>query len=277
MTARNPRRLETVLDCRRAFQQIARECLVELRHREAAARRGDAEAIHRMRIALTKLRSARKFFAAMTRDAGWPGLKREIRWLNAALGAARDSDVAAGQSKAMSIRSAPATREIVSRHVTHSHRRLTRALHSKRYHRFAAALARWIEAGPWVTEPAAAARQRRMRPLADHGRRQLARWKKRLSQKADRLSNEKQRHRLRIEAKRFRYMSEALKRLGVPESGGQASARKAAARVQNALGDLRDIRRFRRKYARRHPDRRSDRRRKKKLLREATKALRRLA
>jgi CHAD domain-containing protein len=277
MTKRTARSLKALPDCHRAFQHIARQCLADLNHHEAAARRGDAEAIHHIRIELTKLLSARKFFATMTRDASWQELKREIRWLNSELGAARDSDVAAGNAEAKSVRSVPGTLETIRRQVAKSHRRLTHALSSKRYQRLAATLSRWIEKGPWVTKQTAAARKRRMRSLADYATRRLAYWKKHLKWKGKGLWKEKKRHRLRLEAKRYRYMGEALKMIGLPESGEQARARKAAARVQGALGDLRDLRRFQRMYAKRHPVRLLDQPRKKKLIREAAKALRRLA
>jgi CHAD domain-containing protein len=149
-------------------------------------------------------------------------------------------------------------------------------LSSPRYKRFIAALLHWIEAGPWVAGQAAAARKRRMQPLAEFGAVRLAGWRKQLGGEADKLSTEKQRHRVRIETKRYRYMSEALKTLGVPESDKQARARKAAERVQSILGDLRDVRRFRRKYAQRSPDHHAHRRNE-KLLQEAAKLLRQLA
>ena len=260
------------LDCRTAFQRIAHECIAEMRRRKNAARTGDVDAIHRMRIALTKLRSARKFFAAMTRDDSWPKLKLEIRWINSVLGAARDSDVATGYSA-----SSRASRKLIKKHVTESHRLLTRALSSQRYQRLIPALAGWIDAGPWVTEQDTDARMQRMRPLADYAKQRLAQWKKKLGSKADKLSTERQRHLVRIDAKRFRYMSETLNIMGVRESGKQARARRAAARVQSALGDLRDIRRFHRVFASPPRDRRSEQRRRAKLLREAAKSLRTLA
>ena len=71
--------------CQSAFQQIARQCVASVRRHHAAACLGNPEAIHQIRIALTKLHAARKFFATMTRDAAWPKLKEELGWLNEAL------------------------------------------------------------------------------------------------------------------------------------------------------------------------------------------------
>ena len=81
------------LECTTAFRKIAQDCVDGIKAHHGSACAGDAEAVHRIRIAITWLRAAVSFFAPMALDAEWPRLKHEIKWLNASLGAARDSDV----------------------------------------------------------------------------------------------------------------------------------------------------------------------------------------
>jgi hypothetical protein len=70
-------------DCQTAFQKVATDCvhLIERNRRSAIA--ADPEAIHAMRVELTRLRAA----------------VRELRWLNSALGNARDRDVTANYTR----------------------------------------------------------------------------------------------------------------------------------------------------------------------------------
>jgi CHAD domain-containing protein len=259
------------MNCQRAFQQIARECLGSVRKHRAAACRGNPEAIHQIRIALTKLRAARKFFAAMTRDTAWPKLKAEIRRLNAVLGAARDSDVTTARAGHAGEGPLPAREsKKLAGETSRTHRRLATALRSARYDKLLAALARWIDRGPWLTMGAV---RRRTRRLADYAPPRLQRWRRRLARKAARgLGDGRRRHRLRIAAKRYRYMSELLVAMGMPESRAERRSRKAAQAAQHILGNIRDLRRLREFQS--ADDAARSHRRNKRLLRRAAKALR---
>src|SRR5436309_13160366 len=86
-------------DCATAFQKIARHCVARVKAHYGGACAGDAEAVHQIRVAFTRFRAAVSFFAPMTADAEWRHLKKEIAWLNASLGAARDSDVMVAYSR----------------------------------------------------------------------------------------------------------------------------------------------------------------------------------
>ncbi len=81
------------LDCAAAFQKIALDCVASIKAHHSGACAGDAEAVHQIRVAITRLRAAVAFFAPIVVDAEWLRLKKEIAWLNGSLGAARDSDV----------------------------------------------------------------------------------------------------------------------------------------------------------------------------------------
>ena len=264
--------------CQSAFQQIARQCVASVRRHHAAACLGNPEAIHQIRIALTKLHAARKFFATMTRDAAWPKLKEELGWLNEALGAARDSDVATNYAKAQHKRTlAVMDGELLARETMQTHRRLTSVLRTKRCDQLLAGLEHWIDAGPWLKEAGVEAKQRRGQLLADYAPDRLQRWKRRLARDAaEGMKREKRRHQVRIDAKRYRYMHEALVGIGMKDDRSGLQQREAAHSVQSALGDLRDLQRFRKIQ----PDSMSPdfyRKQKKRLLQKTRDAFRRLA
>lgn len=79
---------------REALQIIGRAGLTHLlRNHACLIETGDAEAIHQMRVALRRLRSAMSLFKIMLNDAQSEALRGELRWMQQMLGAARDGDV----------------------------------------------------------------------------------------------------------------------------------------------------------------------------------------
>jgi CHAD domain-containing protein len=80
--------------CDTAFRVVARSCLWDLTANQQAAYKGEPEAVHRMRIALTRLRTAISFFSPMVADLQRTRIRSELKWLQAHLGAVRDLDVA---------------------------------------------------------------------------------------------------------------------------------------------------------------------------------------
>src|SRR3954471_9839355 len=140
------------LDCAAAFQKMALGCVADIKAHHASACAGDAEAVHQIRVAITRLRAAVAFFAPIVVDAEWLQLKKEIAWLNGPLGAARDSDVVMEYARRKRYR-AWAERmvgEQLDRRQMQNHRRLVRCLRSARTQRLVAALAAWIRQGPWL-------------------------------------------------------------------------------------------------------------------------------
>src|SRR3954464_2061691 len=81
------------LDCATAFQKSARDCVADIKAHHSSACAGDAEAVHQIRVAITRLRAAVAFFTPIVVDAEWAAWKEEIACLNGPLGASRDSDV----------------------------------------------------------------------------------------------------------------------------------------------------------------------------------------
>jgi CHAD domain-containing protein len=236
------------LDCATAFQKIAQDCVAKVRLHHSSACAGDAEAVHQIRVAITRLRAAVSFFAPITVDVEWRRLKKELAWLNASLGAARDSDVVveyAGRQRYRAWAQRMIGRDLDA-HQTRDHRRMVRCLRSLRFHDLIEAMSGWIGGGPWLRRWERKVRKS-AKPLKAYSERELNRWRQRLIRKGRRLKtlDASDRHRLRIRSKRFRYMIEALTGI-VPvfDRGAFRHVHRPAKRLQRTLGDLRDLKRF---------------------------------
>ena len=234
------------LDCATAFQTMTLGCVADIKAHHSSACAGDAEAVHQIRVAITRLRAAVAFFTPIVVDAEWRRLKEEIAWLNGPLGAARDSDVVVeyARRKRYGAWAQRMIDEQLDQRQRREHRRLVRCLRSVRTQRLIAALAGWIGQGPWV---ARYKRRNDAEALQSYCAGELDRWHERLIRKGRHLKtlSASRRHRLRIKAKRFRYMLEALREtialLGRSEFH---RLHRPAKRLQRALGDMRDLERF---------------------------------
>jgi inorganic triphosphatase YgiF len=76
-----------------AFQIIARAGLHQLAANQSLMIAGDADALHQMRVALRRLRTAISLFSDMLTDPQTEALKSELKWITAELGAAREFEV----------------------------------------------------------------------------------------------------------------------------------------------------------------------------------------
>src|SRR5882724_429559 len=140
-------RLNPMMACDTAFRLVARHCLEDLTAHHTATCKGDQAALHQMRIALTRLRTVISFFSPMVIDTELTKIRRELKWLNAHLGAVRDLDVAIerlGKQQSGGARST--TLESKARD---GHRRLARTLQSARCRRLVESTSGWAENGPW--------------------------------------------------------------------------------------------------------------------------------
>ncbi|MGY2906650.1 CHAD domain-containing protein [Bradyrhizobium sp. URHC0002] len=234
------------LDCATAFQTMTLGCVADIKAHHSSACAGDAEAVHQIRVAITRLRAAVAFFNPIVVDAEWRRLKQEIAWLNGPLGAARDSDVVVEYARRK--RYAAWARRVIGEQLdqrrTRDHRRLVRCLRSVRTQRFIAALASWIRQGPWLVRYE---RRKHAEALQPYCARELNQWHERLVRKGRNLKTlgASRRHRLRIKAKRFRYMLEALtETVALWGRGEFHHLHRPAKRMQRALGDMRDLERF---------------------------------
>ena len=237
------------LDCATAFQRIARDCVAKIAVHHSVACAGDAEAVHQIRVAITRLRAAVSFFAPMTVDREWVRLKQEIAWLNGSLGAARDTDVIVeyvGRKRYNAWAQCMIGQGLDERW-TRDHRRLVRCLRTPRFQRLIEDLSGWITRGPWVERWNKAARRKPARSLKAYCEHELDRWYRRLIRKGRDLQtmDSAHRHRLRIRAKRLHYMLETPTDIAPVGSRDQFRRMHGPAkRLQRTLGDHRDLERF---------------------------------
>jgi CHAD domain-containing protein len=234
-------RLHGAMTCETAFRSIASGCLGDVAACHQATCAGVPAALHQMRIALTRLRTAIAFFSPMVTDQEWTPLKSELKWLNGYLGATRDVDVAIETLQRVGAGSLCAFRTARSE----SQRRLQRALASDRYRRWFKAMTAWVEGGPWSAETDPRSARRRTTPISVYHARKLARWHDKLSRKSRGLQGMGKRklHQLRIASKRLRYSIEFSE--GVLDEADSArwhSVVKQLRMGQKILGELNDAR-----------------------------------
>ncbi|UTD29802.1 hypothetical protein DB459_25740 [Bradyrhizobium sp. WD16] len=236
--------LEPSLPKAQAFRLAMRRCLDSIATLRNTTIAGDLDALHQMRIAMTRLRGTVSFFAPMTTDAEWRRLKHELKWINRRLGAARDLDVLVQKQGEKDAPRLTVDEQIaLDRRWLASHARLARALQSSRYRRLLQRTSDWIERGPWSSSVGSRQDRLRQEALGAWCGRVLSRWHDRLVKRSRGLDqmDEETLHQLRLKTKRLRY---AMEDYGpyVPDRPlhwSQAIA-KQLRRAQGALGEIND-------------------------------------
>lgn len=226
-----------------AFAAVARACLRHLRRNEAAfSASRDPEALHQIRVALRRLRSAFTLFRpVLAADPTAAILRDEIKRVTEPFGRARNLDVFLDETLAPEIERRP---DEASLHD------LRARLGAEREQATAAVLAildsaawrglvidciAWIEAGPWRGAAGTPERDQRAADFAASVLERLRRRIKRRGHRLDRLEPE-ERHRVRIEAKKLRYGAEFFAGL----YGYRSKDRKRHKAFVAALADLQD-------------------------------------
>ena len=231
--------------CDTAFRIIARRYLVDLTTNHDATRAGDPTALHRMRIALTHLRTAILFFSPMVADATRTRVKAELKWLNAHLGIVRDLDVAIERLRTIDKRrpqAIPHYKVWIAKRAE-VHRDLARALRSAKYQRLVKSTSDWVERGPWSIKRGKRAALKRTFPIASYSVHKLERWQEKLLKKGRKLSkmNVEKRHRVRLLNKKLSYSIGSLEDLFSDKKLlQQQTALKYLRRAQKSLGQLND-------------------------------------
>jgi inorganic triphosphatase YgiF len=143
-----------------AFQAIARNCLDHLLANErclVATR--NAEALHQMRVALRRLRSAMKVFRRTVAGPDLDAARTDLRWLLGILGPARDDYVFLADIIEPVIAAHPETGPLAALRAEwaeQAERNATAALSAiggTRYTGLLLALAAWVEDGAWLGRP----------------------------------------------------------------------------------------------------------------------------
>lgn len=232
-----------------AFQTIARSCLDHLLVNERCLlATGDAEAIHQMRVALRRLRSALRVFRPLVASPRLTEVKDDLRWLLERLGPARDAEVFLSDIIDPVVQDYPDDAGLAAlREYWRSDRdaRLDAALGAVRDRRFAALvldLTAWVEAGDWLGAPGEPLRRKLEAPIGPFALRRLGKATRRmLRQGGDSLSrlSPEERHAVRILCKQTRYTAEFFASL-VPRKQMKVFLGELT-EVQDALGRLNDV------------------------------------
>ncbi|MGC2857768.1 CHAD domain-containing protein [Novispirillum sp. DQ9] len=240
--------LDPGLTAAQAFQAIGRACLHHLLHNEPALREHRApEAVHQMRVALRRLRSALSLFGDLVAGPQAEALGGEMKWITGELGAARDLDVFLAEILAPVAAAAPhdpglaALVEIVTGRRDAAYERALAATASARFTHLVLDVAAWLETGDWLTPDDAMARARLEGPVRGLATAILGSRHGRALKKGRHFArlDAEHRHRVRIVVKKLRYATEFFESLYGRRK--TKAFRKALAGVQEELGRLNDV------------------------------------
>jgi inorganic triphosphatase YgiF len=230
------------------FRSVARACLRHLRLNEIAFLEGprNPSALHQMRVALRRLRSALSLFAPLFEDDPRAAvLGDEIKRVTEPFGTARNLDVFVHDTLPV-LQEAnpgdPALGTIEERAKAERERAYAAVLdilESPQWRSLLLDLAGWIEAGPWSEQDAARQDGRHFAAgILDKARRRLKKRGRSL-----RHLDAHTRHRARISAKKLRYGAEFFAAL-FPKNKAQKRQKafgEALSDLQEHLGALNDI------------------------------------
>ncbi len=229
-----------------AFSAILSACLSHATANQPAVLAGQSEGVHQMRVAFRRLRSGLKLFRRLiprTASAEWV---TEIRWLNSALGPARDWDVFLEEGLGPLLACFPRKRGLTLFHTKAERVRqahygaLRAALADPRYPQLLHGLTAWLEQRAWRAALDAAQRQALTKPALAFATPQLDRAQRRVIQPGERFAtlDAAQRHALRIRIKELRYALDFF--AGLYAAPTVKSYLGALSRLQGHLGLLND-------------------------------------
>jgi CHAD domain-containing protein len=238
-------RLNAAMACDTAFRIVARRHLDALSADQEATCNGDPTALHQMRIALTHLRTAIVFFSPMVEDAVRNEIRDELRWLNGELGAVRDMDVAFERVEQLNKKQPDALSAVGAWNEKRleGHRNLARTLHSVRYQWLIEQASAWIENGPWSTKKGKQAETERATPIGLYTADKLTEWEQKLLKRSKKLRKmgTERRHRLRLLNKKLTYSIDSFEDLFADRNFSKhKAALKPLRKAQRSLGQLND-------------------------------------
>lgn len=224
-----------------AFQTIARNALSQIAANGVVLREADSvEAVHQLRVAVRRLRSAFSTFKPIIADPRAAELQAELKWLAGALDEARDLDVFAEDNAALALEGADISElaPLVEKARIRGHAKAAAAVASGRFRDLVLDATAWVETGDWLS--ARGVRKRRETPARDFAAEALDRRRKVLLKRAKDLQGQDDagRHEARIAAKKLRYAAEAFAPLFDP-SAGKAFIKRLKT-LQDDLGALND-------------------------------------
>ncbi|WP_426615084.1 CHAD domain-containing protein [Bradyrhizobium sp. McL0616] len=249
--ARRPRklRLDPSSSLDEAFATILRACLHHLLQSLPAAEDGrDPEGVHQLRVALRRLRSALDLMRSVVSLSKLDLLRSEAKWLAQNLSPARDWDVFQQQTLRVVAQGCPAIAGFDALEAAVEQRRLAsydkvrQVLADRRASYFLIGLGGWIEARGWRGDVAPEHLAQLAEPAMNFAQRILSAQHAKVLKRGRRFKSRspEQLHRLRLAAKKLRYVTDFL----LPLYGQRKSTRRFSrglADLQHELGLYNDM------------------------------------
>jgi triphosphatase len=242
-----PVSLDPTMTVEGALQEIGRACLAHMLRNEAAALAMEPEGVHQIRVSVRRIRSAISAFKKMLPAADRRRISSELGWFVEILGAARNLDVFATDllepARAAISQDAGITdlAAAIDRARRATYERVEQAILSERHAAGMLRLSHWFEARAW-REGYARRSALLAAPIGELAPRLLdRRWRelRKLSKRFGRMTA-RERHKLRIAAKKLRYTIELLGSLF--DHAQLQRFVKRLKRLQDDLGYANDVR-----------------------------------
>ena len=217
-----------------AFQTIARNALVQIAANGVVLRETDSQdALHQLRVAVRRLRSAMSTFKAVAADDRVRHLRAELKWLSGACDEARDLDVFAQDNIEIGGAKASLAPKVAAARAQ-AHAKAAAAIASKRFRDLVLETTAWVETGVWRGA------ERGHKSARDFAAKALdRRWKTLMKLGHDvKGLDDPGRHKVRIAAKKLSYAAEAFAPLFTAEPGRRFL--KTLKSLQDTLGALND-------------------------------------
>jgi inorganic triphosphatase YgiF len=235
-----------------AYKTIARSCLYQIVANAEALDDDTAEAVHQMRVGIRRLRAAISLFADMLAGPPTEKITDQLKTLGRALAAPRELDVfvervvapAQGRDGRRDGDLAPFAADMDRRRRS-AFADAKSVVAGEHFRKLMLDTLAWIEAGDWTRSDDELIGQFRERPIAEASVDMLDRLTKKIRKKTDKLEqlDPRQRHKLRINAKKLRYGADFF--AGVFSAKRQRRRRRKFVKrlkaIQDVLGDLNDI------------------------------------
>lgn len=225
-----------------AFRAIARNCLHQLlANQQALQENGNGEAVHQMRVALRRLRSALKIFRPLVAGPQLAALREEMRWLLAQLGPARDGEVFLSEIIAPVMGDNPDQPALAALHdywrqeADDALRTARGAVADNRFVLLLLDLGAWVECGGWDDSETG---RLQLAPFARSVLKRLTRKLRKAGGKHLSRLSPHDLHQVRIRGKQLRYAAEFF----APLNGKAArDALTRLGKLQDVLGEINDI------------------------------------
>ena len=246
-----PASLHPEMSAADAFRAIAQSCLGHMLRNEAILLdRPSAEALHQLRVAIRRLRSAASLFKKLLGDSESRTIVAELKRLSGPFGEARNLDVFLAETLPAERERRPDEPGILNLETqleakrAEAHAIVRERLRAPEWRRLVLDLVAWVNAGRWLSPSGLKASRRLRRPARKLAAKELSKRLSRVARRGAKLEtiSVERRHQVRIEAKKLRYGAEFFAGLfpGEKETEQRRAFVKALKRMQGRLGDMND-------------------------------------